>query len=173
MTRNSGLGYAQCENSLRTTNASIPLLYGAVMSTGTKRRVVISLCLISVCGALGVFSSAADAAAQPFGRVGALSSAADAQPFGASGVLTSPAQAGPDPSLVGYWDVTGECSGSPCYDTIDISIGGQPSDPACSANAYCITTESGFYGIDVSLTPTVRERGPTRATVAPARRTSA
>jgi pimeloyl-ACP methyl ester carboxylesterase len=123
------------------------------MNAGAKRSVVISLCVISVCCALGIFSSAADAAAQSFGTVGAVSGAADAQPFGAFGALTSRAQAGPDPSLVGDWAVKSMCSGSPCGDTIIISIGGQPSDPACSADAYCITTVSGFYGIDVSVTP--------------------
>ena len=45
------------------------------------------------------------------------------------------------------------CSGSGCTDTVLITIGGQPKDPACSPGIYCITDSSGFYGKGVSLTP--------------------
>ena len=76
---------------------------------------------------------------------------AGARVFG--GALSNSFQAGPDPSLVGDWAVSSMCSGSPCGDSLDISIGGQPSDPYCAAGVYCITDPSGFYGKSVSLTP--------------------
>ncbi len=129
-------------------------ILGGMMRTGARRWVMVALCLISGGGLLAAVSNAADATTRSFGTLGAFGSATD------TGLLTgilkassSDAQASPDPSLVGEWDVTSSCSGSPCGDTLDISIGGQSSDPACSANEYCITTGSGFYGEDVSVTP--------------------
>jgi hypothetical protein len=142
---------------LLTRTPWIASLYRA--NGGARRRVLISLCLVSVCGAMGVFSSAADAAAQPFSTIGALSSAAIAQPFGAFGASSSDAQASPDPSIVGEWDVSSSCSGSPCGTVVTISIGGQEAiDPACSEGEYCVTNPCGcggnnFYGENVSLTP--------------------
>ena len=120
----------------------------------SRRFVVLGLCLLSVYAALGLFAGAAEAAT-PSGALGALNGASDtATPFSALQRASRTANSSPDPSLVGSWSVTSSCSGSPCGDTLDISIGGQQaSDPACSANEYCITTQSGFYAKDVSATP--------------------
>ncbi len=120
----------------------------------SRRFVVLGLCLLSVYAAFGLFAGAAEAAT-PSGALGALNGASDtATPFSALQRASLTANSSPDPSLVGSWSVTSSCSGSPCGDTLDISIGGQQaSDPACSANEYCITTASGFYAKDVSATP--------------------
>lgn len=140
------------------------------MRTGARRWAMIGLCLISGGGLLaavsnaadatrpvdtrGVVNNAAEARSWPFGTLGTFSNAADTALLeGRLKTSSSDAQASPDPSLVGEWDVSSSCSGSPCGDTLDFSIGGQSSDPACSANEYCITTASGFYAEDVSVTP--------------------
>jgi lysophospholipase L1-like esterase len=66
---------------------------------------------------------------------------------------TSAGAGGPSPSITGSWSVTSVCAGSTCGDVILITIGGQPSDPDCSSGGYCVTSQSGFYGEGVALSP--------------------
>ena len=116
---------------------------------------VLIACVVAMLGVLPACSMAAPSLAAPSsGTFTALSPADDTGLEAAGlGASTNASQASPDPSLVGAWTVSSKCSGSPCGDTLNISIGGQTQDPACSAGEYCITDPSGFYAENVSLAP--------------------
>jgi hypothetical protein len=68
--------------------------------------------------------------------------------------------ASPYASLLGVWDVTSNCSGTVCGDTITISIGGQEAiDPLCTPGVLCMTTANTssmggfFFAENISLAP--------------------
>jgi len=114
----------------------------AALHSGARWRVLISLCLVSVWGALGVFSSTAEAAAQPFGTSGALSSAVIAQPFGAfSSAATS--QAGVN--LAGTWSIV--FTSPPCVQ----GCGDTWTFTQTAANTYTIGNAELFFVTNVAI----------------------
>ncbi len=115
------------------------------MSTEAKRRVVIGLCVSSVCGALGGFSSAADAAAQPFATTGALSSATSAQPFGSFGAFSSAATAQADVKLAGTWSIV--FASPPCVQ----GCGDTWTFTQTAANTYTIGNAENFSVTNVAI----------------------